>query len=168
SLLPAMLALIPRRFAEHRQEIRTKGVVLPGARDSLKAVRELPETVSSVVTGNLRPNAELKLAAFGLSRYLDLDVGGYASDDPDRPALVRLAQRRAGARHAVEFTRARTVIVGDSLEDVTTGQRGGAQVIGVCSGTADAEVLLEAGADLVLPDLRAPEALVEAIHRLTA
>src|SRR5262249_53543377 len=125
-LVPHALDLIPRRFANHRDLVRADGLLLPGAIDALRAVRALPDTVPAVVTGNLQPNAVLKLQMFGLDGYVDTEVGGYASDDPYRPALVAVAQERAGRRYSATFRRENTVLIGDSLEDVTTGREGGA------------------------------------------
>src|SRR5699024_8248568 len=78
---------------------------------------------------------------------------GCSSAASHRPSLVAVAQRRARHGHSVEFDRTNTVIIGDSLEDVTTGVEGGARVIGVASGTTTAEELRAAGADAVLADL---------------
>ncbi|WP_242488584.1 hypothetical protein [Streptomyces sp. DSM 110735] len=64
---------------------------MPGAPAALAAVARTPETVPTVVTGNLQGSAEIKLKALGLDRHLDLASGGYASDDAHRLALVRVA-----------------------------------------------------------------------------
>ncbi|WP_308800287.1 HAD hydrolase-like protein [Streptomyces sp. NEAU-H3] len=93
-----------------------------------------------------------------------LALGGYASDDPHRPALVRIAQARAERAHGRPFTRANTVIIGDSLQDVHTGREGGARVVGVASGTASAEALADTGADDVLEGLTDPVRLMEAVR----
>ena len=42
----------------------------------------------SVLTGNIAPNAVVKLAAFGLDKWLDLETGAYGSDHEDRQQLV--------------------------------------------------------------------------------
>jgi phosphoglycolate phosphatase len=162
------LEQIPRRFAAHRGLCLEIGVLLPGAVEALRAVADLPGTVATVVTGNLQHNAEAKLAMFELDQYVDTTVGGYSSDNPDRPRLVAVAQQRASKRYGVCFGRHNTVIIGDSLEDVTTAQLGGAAVIGVTSGTTCAEELRAAGAEVVMPDLCDPPALVDAVLRLTA
>jgi phosphoglycolate phosphatase-like HAD superfamily hydrolase len=161
------LQLLPRRFAAYRDRLGREGSLLAGAVEALRRVRVLPGTVASVVTGNLRASALVKLDAFALTRFLDVEVGGYASDDPHRPSLVALAQQRAGARYGVAFTRGNTVIVGDSREDVATGLEGGARVIGVATGTTSAGELRGCGADVVVDDLRDAEAVVAAVLTLT-
>lgn len=166
-LLPRMLEVVPLRFAAHIEDVRRLGSVLPGALRALKAVAAQPDLVSTVVTGNLEPNALIKLRVFGLDRYVDATVGGYSSDDARRPALVAVAQRRAGDRYASTFGVDNTVIVGDSLEDVRTGLQGGARVIAVASGTTPANQLAEAGADVVLPDLTDAARLLQEVRTLT-
>jgi phosphoglycolate phosphatase len=166
-LLPVMVELLPQYLATHVEEMKRDGTVLPGAIQALRAVQDAPGLVPTAVTGNLRPNAEIKLRAFELGSYLDLDIGGFASDDQHRPALVGVAQKRAEAKHGIEFTNANTVIIGDSLEDVRTGLQGGASVIGVASGKTTSEELQDAGANLILPDLRSPKDLLAGIAALT-
>jgi phosphoglycolate phosphatase len=166
-LLPHMLEVVPLRFAAHTEDVRRLGAVLPGAMQSLKAVAAEPHLVATVLTGNLEANALIKLRVFGMDRYIDAAVGGYSSDDAHRPALVAVAQRRAGDQYSCTFHRGNTVIVGDSLEDVRSGLEGGARVVAVASGTTPAEMLAEAGADVVLPDLTDPVRLLQEIHQLT-
>jgi phosphoglycolate phosphatase-like HAD superfamily hydrolase len=106
-LLPRIVELLPQRLAGHEEDLREQGVLMPGALSALKAVHEQPHCVTTVVTGNLRPNALLKLEAFGLDAFLDTEIGGYSSDDEHRPALVAVAQKRAQAKLGATFTRSK-------------------------------------------------------------
>ncbi|MEU1477181.1 haloacid dehalogenase-like hydrolase [Streptomyces sp. NPDC005760] len=166
-LQPRMVELLPQRLAAHTEDLREQGLLLPGALAALKAVQAQPRCVSTVVTGNLRPNALLKLEAFRLDEFLDTEIGGYSSDNDHRPALVGVAQKRAQAKHGAAFTRSNTVIIGDSLEDVRTGLEGGAPVIGVASGKTAADELASAGADVVLESLEDVPRLLDAITAVT-
>ncbi|MCQ9179276.1 haloacid dehalogenase-like hydrolase [Streptomyces sp. IBSBF 2953] len=166
-LLPRMVELLPQRLAAHADDLREQGVLLPGAVDALKAVHAQPGYVPTVVTGNLKPNALLKLEAFHLDEFLDTEVGGYSSDNDHRPALVAVAQKRARAKYGTVFTRSNTVIIGDSLEDVRTGLEGGAPVVGVASGKTTADELASAGADSVLDSLEGVPRLLDAIATTT-
>lgn len=158
---------LPDRLEAHRGELLRTGTVMPGAAEALAAVHQAPDLIPTVVTGNLRRSAEVKLSAMSLIQYLDMPLGGYASDSAHRPDLVGIAQSRAAARHGIRFNAATTVIIGDSLQDVVTGLEGGAKVIGVASGTTSAHALADAGAHYVLPDLREPECLLSRIRALT-
>ncbi|MFF4765096.1 haloacid dehalogenase-like hydrolase [Streptomyces sp. NPDC001255] len=163
-LAPRIVARLPEELRRHRANLPRDGHLMPGAVEALAAIRGDASLVPSIVTGNLRESAEIKLSAFGLTEYVDLALGGYASDDPHRPALVRIAQARAERAHGRPFTRANTVIIGDSLQDVHTGREGGARVVGVASGTASAEALADTGADDVLEGLTDPVRLMEAVR----
>ncbi|MFB7776264.1 HAD family hydrolase [Streptomyces bauhiniae] len=154
---------MPGQLGSHHGDIVREGKLMPGAAAALAAVHQRPDLVPTVVTGNLQGSAEIKLTALGLDKHLDLAVGGYASDNPHRPALVRVAQRRAGVRYGCDFTRETTVIIGDSLEDVRTGEEGGARVIAVASGTTPHHELTAAGAQQVIPDLTDTARLLELI-----
>ncbi|MEV4225575.1 haloacid dehalogenase-like hydrolase [Streptomyces bobili] len=166
-LLPRMVELLPERLAAHEEDLREQGALMPGAASALKAVREQPLYVPTVVTGNLKPNALLKLEAFGLGAFLDTEIGGYSSDDEHRPALVSVAQKRAQAKLGTAFTSSNTVIIGDSLEDVRTGIEGGASVIGIASGKTTARELTSAGADAVLDSLEDVPRLLAEIATVT-
>lgn len=167
-LLTRMVKLLPKRLAARVGDLREQGVLLPGAMSALKTVYAQPSLVSTVVTGNLKPNALLKLEAFDLAGFLDTEIGGYSSDNDHRPALVGVAQRRAQAKYGTGFTRLNTVIIGDSLEDVRTGLEGGAPVIGVASGKTSSDELQSAGADVVLESLEDVPQLVGAITAVTS
>ncbi|CQR61774.1 HAD family hydrolase [Streptomyces leeuwenhoekii] len=168
TLASRIVAELPERLAGYQELLANDGTVMPGAVDALAAVQQAEHLIPTVVTGNLRGSAETKLAALSLIGYLDTAIGGYASDDPHRPALVRIAQGRATAKHGGRFTRDNTVIVGDSLEDVRTGLEGGARVIAVASGTTTEQQLRAAGADHVLPDLTATAVLLRLIDQAPA
>ncbi len=64
--------------AAHRGALAERGTVLPGVVDMITALAALPRVVQTIVTGNIRANAEVKVAALGLLGWLDLDVGSSA------------------------------------------------------------------------------------------
>ncbi|WP_030898806.1 HAD family hydrolase [Streptomyces sp. NRRL F-5126] len=159
-----MVDRLPGELLRHQEALLRDGRLMPGAVEALKAVHKDPQLVPTIVTGNLRESAEIKLSAFGLAGFVDTAIGGYASDDSHRPALVSIAQDKAETTYGHPFTRENTVIIGDSLQDVRTGQEGGARVIAVTSGTTSAQALTEAGADHVIEDLTDPVQVLSLIH----
>ena len=148
-------------YAAHAAELGERGRALPGAAAALAALAGEPLAVQTVLTGNLRAVARVKLAAFGLDRHLDLGIGAYALDAGVRAGLVPVAQARAGARHATAFDAASTVIVGDSHLDVAAARSAGARVVAVATGRDGPDAL--AGADVVLDDLADTAAVLRAI-----
>ncbi len=144
--------------------LRERGHELPGARAALTAFQAAPEVVQSVLTGNIRPDAVTKLAAFTLDSFMDFEVGGYGGDADERPGFVPVAQKRAAARYDTVFTAANTVLIGDTPRDVQAGRLGGAHVVAVATGTDSMDELLAEGADAVLPSLADTRAVLAAVH----
>jgi phosphoglycolate phosphatase-like HAD superfamily hydrolase len=145
---------------EHRPAIEQRGRPLPGAREILRRLAGMPAVTQSVVTGNIRPTAEQKLAAFDLAAPMNFDIGGYGSDDGDRATLVRLASRRAHLDLGIDYPATRIVIIGDTPYDVAGAKANGARVIGVATGGSTPGELQAAGADLVLPSLDETDAII--------
>ncbi len=107
----------------------------------------------SVLTGNVRPLAVLKLRLAGLGEHLDLDVGAYGDVHEVRAELVAVARRAAGRVFGADFSGPSTVLVGDTPLDVEAALATGARVVAVATGSYPAADLAAAGAEVVLPDL---------------
>jgi phosphoglycolate phosphatase len=133
--------------------IRERGRALPGAEEALAALGREPGVVQSLLTGNVEPNALLKLASFGLDGYLDFEVGGFGSDHRHRPSLVDVARGKAERKYGTAFDATATVLVGDTPLDVAAGRAGGARVVAVATGPYTVDELEATGPDAVLPDL---------------
>jgi phosphoglycolate phosphatase-like HAD superfamily hydrolase len=120
----------------------------------------------SVLTGNVRSVAEVKLAALGLREWLDLCIGAYGDDHEDRTELVHVARRRAAAVHgrsASAFDGTTTVVIGDTPLDISAALAAGARAVGVATGSYSADDLAACGADSVLPDLTDTAAVLRAL-----
>jgi phosphoglycolate phosphatase len=146
--------------------LRERGYALPGAQDALANLQDIVGVVQSVLTGNIRPNAFIKLSTFGLDSYIDFEVGGYGSDDKVRANLVGIARKRAQAKYGSSFDHSTTVVIGDTTRDIQAGRTGGAYTIGVATGLDSLEKLTAEGADIVFPDLRDTRAVVAAVRNL--
>ncbi|MFF7456479.1 HAD family hydrolase [Kitasatospora sp. NPDC008115] len=144
--------------------LRATGRALPGAVEALRALAAREDVAQSVLTGNLRANAELKLGLFGLAAHLDPAAGAYGGDARERAALVPVARRRAAAVYGAGFDAGNTVLIGDTPRDVQAGRVGGARVVAVASGASSAAELRAAGADAVLADLRDTAAVLRAVR----
>lgn len=153
-----------RGYADHLDELRTRGRALPGAAEALRALAKRDNVFQSVLTGNTRPSAEIKLRAFDLDRFMDFDIGAFGTDDDTRANLVNVARQRAEKCHGVNFDDGATVLLGDTPNDVAAAQTSGARIIAVATGKDTAAGLTEAGAETVLPDLRDTSAVLAAIH----
>jgi phosphoglycolate phosphatase len=151
-LLAPFGAEFATRLAARRDLLTAQGTLLPGAAETIAAVAGCRSS---------RPNASLKLRAFGLDRHLDLAVGGFAGSEPyPLGALLRATRLRAEEKYPMSFAERLTVYIGDSPRDVEAARNGGAMSVAVASGRASSAELRDAGADLVVPDLIDPEPLI--------
>jgi phosphoglycolate phosphatase len=147
---------------ELRERMRAVGYRLPGAKEVVVALAER-NVVQTVVTGNIKPIAVIKLEVFRLSGYMDFEVGGYGSDADTRPPLILQAWQRAQYKCGRTFDADRVVVIGDTTLDVAAAREVGVRAIGVATGSSTREDLMAAQADVVLPDLRDTEAVVRAV-----
>jgi phosphoglycolate phosphatase-like HAD superfamily hydrolase len=161
--LPAFSEALVTALAAKAALIRERGRALPGAGEALAALGRTEGVVQSLLTGNVEPNALLKLASFELDGYLDFEVGGFGSDHHHRPSLVEVARAKAERKYATAFPGTATVLVGDTPLDVAAGRAAGARVVAVATGPFRVEELESSGADAVLEDLRDTEAATAAI-----
>ncbi|HEV2918647.1 MAG TPA: haloacid dehalogenase-like hydrolase, partial [Actinomycetota bacterium] len=114
SHLQAFSEALVTALAAKAAVIRERGRALPGARETLEALSRTEGVVQSLLTGNLRPNALLKLASFELDGYLDFESGGFGSDHHHRPHLVEVARAKAERRYGTAFPGPATVLIGDT------------------------------------------------------
>lgn len=150
-------------FAARTDLLRERGRAYPGAGEAIARLDGEPGVIQSLLTGNIEPNAEIKLGVFNLDRHLDFEVGAYGSDHHVRGELVGIARRKAERKYGLTIDPSRVVLIGDTPLDVTAAREGGARAVGVATGPFSEEVLREAGADAVMPDLTDRDALVAAL-----
>jgi phosphoglycolate phosphatase len=93
-LLPAAMAEAERLLALAERDLRRRGEVIRGVIDALTALAAISGVRQTLVTGNLVGNAAVKLAAFDLTAYFDVEVGAYGTDHADRNRLVPIALER--------------------------------------------------------------------------
>ena len=166
-LLDPFSAELAAALEARRDDLVSQGQLLSGAGEALAAVARLDGAVQSVLTGNSRPNATLKLRAFGLDGFVDFDIGGYGSEAYPKGTLLTVARSRAAEKHGVTFGENATVYIADSPRDVDAARIGGARSLAVASGRASAAELRDARADAVLPDLTDTAHVITLITRLT-
>jgi len=155
-------------FDARLDQLRTQGRALPGAREAVAAVADLPGVVQSVLTGTIRPNAAAKLRAFGMDAFFDFEIGGYGSEVYPMGAQLLRSRGRVAEKYGGQIATNPAVYLGDSTRDVEAARIGGARSVAVASGRSTAGELREAGADFVLDDLADTDAVVTAVHRLTS
>ncbi len=149
--------------ADARGEIRSGGFALPGVADLLERLFDDDRVLSSLLTGNVAPNARLKTAAFGLDGWLDFHAGAYGSDHHDRDRLVPIALERSRDAHGVAFEPKDVWVVGDTPRDLACARAGGTHCLLVATGGYSYVELADLGADAVFDDLSDVDAVQDVL-----
>ncbi|HET6917422.1 MAG TPA: HAD family hydrolase [Acidimicrobiales bacterium] len=142
-------------------DLAAGGHACPGVVDVLAELSRDDRVLSTLVTGNIVANARLKVAAWGLDPWFDMDVGAYGSDHADRNQLVPLALGRVRDSYGAELTPHDTWVIGDTPRDLECARAAGARCLLVGTGRYTATELAALGADAVLDDLADTARVVE-------
>jgi len=154
------LAGVSRAFIDPFLAALARAATAGAVRAQVRPMAGAPEAIAalassgirqSVLTGNVRPLAALKLRLARLGDHLDLDAGAYGDAHEVRAELVAVARRAASRVYRADFSGSSTVLVGDTPLDVEAALAAGARVVAVATGSYSAADL--AGAHVVLPDL---------------
>jgi phosphoglycolate phosphatase len=159
--LQGVLDELAEALEARKEAMRLDGHAYPGVPEVLEALHARDDVVQSLLTGNIKSNAALKVGAFRLERWLDFEVGAFGSDPHERRSdLVAVARERAAAKYG-EPTGA--VLVGDTPLDVQAAHDAQARAVAVMTGFADREALLQSRPEALLEDLSDTGAAVAAI-----
>jgi|SRR6185295_4975333 len=149
--LPRVRELYVERLARalDRREMRLH----PGVEELLERLAAREDVVLALLTGNWEPGARAKLSRFDLNRFFAF--GAFGCDGIDRSELPPVALERAEREMGRRFRPEEVLIVGDSRFDVSCARAHGIPCLAVATGRTPAAALHDAGADWVVPDLRA-------------
>ncbi|MFY9270939.1 MAG: HAD hydrolase-like protein [Candidatus Manganitrophaceae bacterium] len=118
---------------------RKSGNVLHGVREILNHLRNQPDILSILLTGNTRTGAMTKLAYYGLDAYFA--VGAFSDVGMDRPTIAQKALDLArGIRQGLSLDQ--IYVIGDTPHDIHCGKVIGARVIAVATGSYSLTELL--------------------------
>jgi phosphoglycolate phosphatase-like HAD superfamily hydrolase len=124
-------------------------------------MRERPDCLLALLTGNLAAGAEVKLSHYGVWHYFGF--GAYADDHHVRNELGPVAQARALEQHGEEFPPERIYVIGDTPRDIECGKAFGAVTVAVATGKYAREELASHGPDFLFDDFSDPDAVLAAI-----
>ena len=121
-------------YLHHLQRLMPEksGRVLPGILDLLDRVKQRPDLVIALLTGNLIRGAEIKLAHFGIWHFFEF--GAFADDHHVRDELGHFAKTRATEKHGTEFPPESIFVIGDTPKDIACGRAIGAKTVAVATG----------------------------------
>lgn len=153
------LAEVFGRYCSHLSSMLTPANTrtLAGVREILAELARHAEVAVGLLTGNIRPGAEIKLRAAGIGDCFA--IGAFGSDHEDRNRLVPIARARARDLWGADFAGSSTVVVGDAEADIRCARAGGARAVAVASSKTSREKLAALTPDALLDSLDSPGAL---------
>ncbi len=157
--LPVVVKAVEAEVAAAATMLAETGEALPGVRPLLARLAAADGVHQTLLTGNTMANAVVKVTAFGLQRWLDLDIGAYGSDHADRRELVPIAVERARRLRGVDVDPHDTWVVGDTANDLACARAGNVHCLLVATGRTPFDDLAALGPDAVLGDLSDTDAV---------
>jgi phosphoglycolate phosphatase-like HAD superfamily hydrolase len=154
-----VLLVLERLVAERVDRLRAQTSTFPGV-DALTARLAAAGVRQTVVTGNIPAVARHKLEAAVLIPPIEPDLGGYGDSAASRAAVAQVALDQLAA-DGWQRDLSGAWIVGDTPRDLACARAVGVRCVLVGTGRRPLAELTGLGADLVLPDLSDPRALLD-------
>ena len=129
TMLPDAMSAAEKALAAAEDELRAGGYVIPGIRETLERLHATDGVRQALLTGNLTPNAALKVGAFGLTEFFDIEVGAYGTDHADRLELVPIALERVARLRGEHYAGDEVWVIGDTPNDLACARAGGVKCL---------------------------------------
>jgi len=145
------------RLTEEARKITGNGTkffeVIPGVRQTLETLATHRCYKSALLTGNIKPMAELKMELVGLDQFFTLP-GAFGEESHNRRDLPARAAQRIRAHLQLDLTPEQFIVIGDTPNDIDCARHFGARAVAVGTGRMfSAEEILACKPDALLPDL---------------
>ena len=141
---------------------------LDGARAALEATARSGRYLNSLLTGNIRAAAYLKLRLTGLDGFFDLP-GAFGDDSHDRRELPAVAHNRLEAQLRRTLQPSHLIVIGDTPNDIACARHHGCRSIAVATGRSyPAELLRAHEPDALLPNLSDTKLVMKTLDGLCA
>jgi phosphoglycolate phosphatase-like HAD superfamily hydrolase len=153
--VPAVLARLHELIQARADLLARHTRVFPGVRELVDRLADA-KIRQTVVTGNIRSVAEVKLGAGGLVPPIEPEVGGFGDSGITRAEVARSSLRALFGDEWPDRV-GETWIIGDTARDLACAQALGVRCALVATGRTDLAVLQGLGADVVLAGLEVPQ-----------
>lgn len=166
----AQVDLLSRRLTEEARRVTGNGVqffqLLPGVREALQVLHEHPRYSSALLTGNIKPMAELKMELMGLAQFFTLP-GAFGEESHIRRDLPALAADRIRNHLRIDLPPEHFIVIGDTPNDIDCGRHFGARAVAVGTGRFySREEIVACEPDAILPDLSDPDLVLKTLDEL--
>ena len=153
----ARAEVLVSRLTEEARRVTGNGEkffeLLPGVRETLEALAAHPRYESALVTGNIKPMAQLKMELVGLDHFFTLPgaFGDESHNRRDRPAR---AADRIRKHLQLDLAPEQFIVIGDTPNDIDCARHFGARAVAVGTGRFySTEEILRHKPDKFLHDL---------------
>lgn len=162
--------LLTKRLTEEARRVTGNGVpffqLLPGVRETLQTLHEHPRYRSALLTGNIKPMAQLKMELMGLEQFFTLP-GAFGEESHIRRDLPALAADRIRAELRLDLPPEHFIVIGDTPNDIDCARHFGARSVAVGTGRFYSnEEILACEPDAILPDLSDTDLVLSTLDKL--
>lgn len=166
----ARAEVLESRLTEEARRVTGNGVkffeVLPGVRETLQALAAHPRYESALVTGNIKPMAQLKMELVGLDQFFTLP-GAFGDESHNRRDLPARAAERIREHLQMDLAPEQFIVIGDTPNDIDCARHFGARAVAVGTGRFySREEILACKPDALLPDLSDTELVIRTLSKL--
>jgi phosphoglycolate phosphatase len=166
----AEIERLSRRLTEEARRVAGNGVqfflLLPGVRETLQTLQDHRRYRSALLTGNIKPMADLKMELMGLDQYFTLP-GAFGEESHLRRDLPALAAERIRNHLRIDLPPEHFIVIGDTPNDIDCARHFGARAVAVGTGRFySLEEILACGPDAVLPDLSDTNLVLSTLDKL--
>ncbi len=131
---------------------KTKGRVLPGIRELVRELEQLPNPpLLGLLTGNIRLGAQIKLTHYRLWDHFQ--TGGFGDDAEDRDRIAACARERGSRLLKKELRGEEILVIGDTPMDIRCGKAIQAKVLALATGSYSLAQLEASQPDYLAKDL---------------
>jgi len=158
------------RLTEQARRVTGNGVkffeLLPGVRETLAALAAHPRYQSALVTGNIKPMAQLKMELVGLDHFFTLP-GAFGDESHNRRDLPARAAERIRKHLQMDLAPEQFIVIGDTPNDIDCARHFGARAVAVGTGRFYSnEEILTHKPDKFLPDLSDVDLVINTLSEL--
>ena len=153
----ARAEVLVSRLTEEARKLTGNGAkffeLLPGVRETLEALAAHSRYESALVTGNIKPMAQLKMELMGLDHFFTLP-GAFGEESHNRRVLPARAAERIRKHLDMDLAPEQFIVIGDTPNDIDCARHFGARAVAVGTGRLISnEEVLKHNPDKFLPDL---------------
>jgi phosphoglycolate phosphatase-like HAD superfamily hydrolase len=166
----ARAEVLVSRLTEEARRVTGNGEkffeLLPGVRETLEALAAHPRYESALVTGNIKPMAELKMELVGLDQFFTLP-GAFGDESHKRRDLPARAAERIRKQLQLELAPEQFIVIGDTPNDIDCAHHFGARAVAVGTGRMFSQAeILACKPDALLPDLADTPLVLQTLENL--